>query len=443
MSHLRQPRDVELLPKTFREVFHILRRLGIRYIWIHRFCIVQDSETDWQTQASVMGEIYKSSFVCISALGAPDDDAGCFYDRDIEDVKPFVVTLSPDGHSPPRQYVNDKDPYRWQDKFSEEALARRAWVDQERVLAPRTLHFGRTQIYWECYEGFCCETDPDFSWIWNLTNNDKLYPPPGPHIWKTLINSAGAYRQTNLPAWCLNYYGRCQLTHSSDKLVAILAVAKDVRRALKNLEREEKYLAVIWNTWLPNSLLWFILPDTALENRPTPYRAPSWSWASVDGGVHSAQMLFADPLVSVSDAMTLPLTDDTGQVLGGMITLTGKLMMVTIEDCGSGPWKPEESGVVNQWKICGFNTVEGFPILCNAQPSYDGRRMWPNGSVIFDTEADMCNDAMFLPISTFHFRQFGYPSNQYCGLLLSKVEATYRRLGLLHMSVADENEPET
>ncbi|KAK2774673.1 heterokaryon incompatibility protein [Colletotrichum kahawae] len=80
MSHLRQPRDVELLLKTFREVFDILRRLGIRYIWIDRFCIVQDSEADWQTQASVMGEIYKTSFVCISGLGAPDDDAGCFYD---------------------------------------------------------------------------------------------------------------------------------------------------------------------------------------------------------------------------------------------------------------------------------------------------------------------------------------------------------------------------
>ena len=31
-------------------------------------------------------------------------------------------------------------------------LSGRGWVLQERLLAPRTLHFGREQLFWECCE---------------------------------------------------------------------------------------------------------------------------------------------------------------------------------------------------------------------------------------------------------------------------------------------------
>ena len=36
----------------------------------------------------------------------------------------------------------------------------RAWVVQERLLAPRTLHFGRDQLFWECRTFEACESFP-------------------------------------------------------------------------------------------------------------------------------------------------------------------------------------------------------------------------------------------------------------------------------------------
>jgi len=36
-------------------------------------------------------------------------------------------------------------------------LLARAWVLQERLLAPRTLHIFQTEIAWECMEGSHCE----------------------------------------------------------------------------------------------------------------------------------------------------------------------------------------------------------------------------------------------------------------------------------------------
>lgn len=41
----------------------------------------------------------------------------------------------------------------------------RAWVLQEHMLAPQTLHLGSTQMVWECREHGTCESLPrDYSW---------------------------------------------------------------------------------------------------------------------------------------------------------------------------------------------------------------------------------------------------------------------------------------
>src|SRR2546421_346148 len=38
---------------------------------------------------------------------------------------------------------------------------RRAWVLQERLMAPRVLHFGSAQLFWECRRGLLCERFPE------------------------------------------------------------------------------------------------------------------------------------------------------------------------------------------------------------------------------------------------------------------------------------------
>lgn len=36
------------LPKTFRDALQFIKAIGISFIWIDSFCIIQDSVKDWE-----------------------------------------------------------------------------------------------------------------------------------------------------------------------------------------------------------------------------------------------------------------------------------------------------------------------------------------------------------------------------------------------------------
>jgi hypothetical protein len=70
-------------------------------------------------------------------------------------------------------------------------------------------------------------------------------------------------------------YTSAKLTRSTDKLVAIRGLANTIAAPTKY-----QYLAGLWNIQLPFQLIWKIFDPAP---RPPTYRAPSWSWVSVDG----------------------------------------------------------------------------------------------------------------------------------------------------------------
>jgi hypothetical protein len=49
----------------------------------------------------------------------------------------------------------------WQRGVEDAPLTRRGWVVQERALAPRTVHFGKEELFWECLELTASETFPN------------------------------------------------------------------------------------------------------------------------------------------------------------------------------------------------------------------------------------------------------------------------------------------
>jgi len=50
----------------------------MRYLWIDSICIIQDSPEDWQKEAADMGRIFGDAMLTVFAVGAEDDDGGCF-----------------------------------------------------------------------------------------------------------------------------------------------------------------------------------------------------------------------------------------------------------------------------------------------------------------------------------------------------------------------------
>ncbi|KAF2661321.1 HET-domain-containing protein, partial [Lophiostoma macrostomum CBS 122681] len=70
--------DVEELPRTFVEAMEVTLKLGISYIWIDSFCIIQDSGSDWDHEAALMASVYRNAFCTIAAVDATDGNGGLF-----------------------------------------------------------------------------------------------------------------------------------------------------------------------------------------------------------------------------------------------------------------------------------------------------------------------------------------------------------------------------
>lgn len=95
----------------------------------------------------------------ISANGAGDGAQECLFLRDLQTLKLSEVTIKWDATNEKLYYVNKQLNHgivRWGSP-----LTRRAWCMQERLLAPRVLHFAKDQILWECQKLECCEMHPN------------------------------------------------------------------------------------------------------------------------------------------------------------------------------------------------------------------------------------------------------------------------------------------
>jgi len=68
------------LPQTFRDAITVVDQLGLKYLWIDSLTIVQDDIEDWRLEGSKMAEIYRNSYVTISATSASCSNSGLFFD---------------------------------------------------------------------------------------------------------------------------------------------------------------------------------------------------------------------------------------------------------------------------------------------------------------------------------------------------------------------------
>lgn len=175
-------------------------------------------------------------------------------------------------------------------------------------MAARTLFFSDTEMFWGCKVRDANESFPEGTPHFSERHIFHLEKRPLSHSWNTIVT----------------LYTLGKLTFSEDKLVAISGIARAVQQ-----DTHDQYLAGLWRKDIEFQLCW-----CATRRRPQymNYRAPSWSWASVDGMVTSVT---ADKknqykhYAHVIDAYTTPSGQDPmGRVSGGQITVSCTSMLL-------------------------------------------------------------------------------------------------------------------
>ncbi|PMD63083.1 uncharacterized protein K444DRAFT_715933 [Hyaloscypha bicolor E] len=240
-----------------------------------------------------MGTVYANSVLNLTAVDSPDSYTGLFFQR-LENRLlgwRFKVPLEQEQGVSYEESVWDCVPARRRESFTNNVLTARAWVFQERFLAPRNLYFGMDELSWECRTRSTYEASPfdDQSLV-----RDGSLPFHNPLV--DITNSATQWFQI------LKHYSKGRLTVESDKLTALSGVAK-----LFALKSGKTYIAGLWKEDLLNQLLWKVASPT---NKIGIYRAPSWSWAAVDSQVdllcdqHTTEPI--KPLITVEQYFVEP-----------------------------------------------------------------------------------------------------------------------------------------
>ena len=247
----------------------------------------------------------------------------------------------------------------WEDAFKDMPLMKRAWVVQELLLAPSVLHLGGMQLFWECYELKACETYPE-GLPPNLRPSSISREAVG-----GLLNDAGCRsggiesgsdtnRKDDLwKLWkgVVELYSAKRLTYSSDKLVALSGIAKLMESTL-----DDQYCAGLWRKSLVRQLYWTsVCHEQRLRPRPKPYRAPSWSWASLDGPVtqdfHEESSVRS--LINITDCKVENTADNTtSSVTGGILRLSGWLASMQLGPPFQGKWSVFFNGAWRQEYCC-------------------------------------------------------------------------------------------
>ncbi|KAK9790464.1 putative Heterokaryon incompatibility protein [Seiridium cardinale] len=321
---------VSALALNFQDAIHATRKLGLRYVWIDSFCILQGSREDWQLEAPMMNKVYRNAILTLAPTASSDAYGGLFRARDPALVLPYKMQITvkdPETDDVAQRIIYAVPRYSWKFQVAESALGQRAWVLQERVLSRRTVYFGEDQIFWECRELAASSTFMD-GLPGRLLGDENVRPKNFQSDVKQRLD-AGPRGADWYGPWreLLRAYTTCDITNPMDKLVAISGMAKEFSLLL-----EDEYAAGLWRKNLVDDLLWYTIEVPGrYARRPESYRAPSWSWASVDAPVLFADDLDVEEYVQVLHVEINPVhTDLTMEIRSASIFLCGYLIETTI-----------------------------------------------------------------------------------------------------------------
>ncbi|PFH59657.1 hypothetical protein XA68_12062 [Ophiocordyceps unilateralis] len=350
-SHQHDGIPIQDLPRTIRDAIHATKKLGLRYLWVDRLCIIQDSVQDWSHQAALMCHIYSGAAITLSADGSSSSTDGLFQTPQAFSLIEYKPYLDAEGNETPFLLLEDDDHHHSLDdlvRTNSQPIDQRGWTLQERLTSPRVLHFTKGELIWECDTLTECECRRQ------STPSRRLGKQQGPetvyHDWRELVRM----------------YTTRALSQETDKLPAFQGLVDKFKQIITGHGKDDEYLAGLWRgdlaaqlAWKPpvpadgeafmkatrrasttkviqqmseDGSEWFEIMKQRNQiddwHRTKGYIAPTWSWAHLHGPVSYFTIYPPSPFKSYVDILQAETTpripgEENGQLTSGSITLRG------------------------------------------------------------------------------------------------------------------------
>lgn len=321
---------LNLVPKTITDAIRITRELGIKLLWVDSLCLVQDEEDELAKEIAKMHHYFGNAYITISAAVPASCREGFLQDHPIpshDKTFPFGPFYFPVDLGTPERSSTLKLVHL---RLEHQAIDSRAWTLQEGLLSHRLASFGSRLVRWSC--------------------RTESYGKPVQEDLRTLRHTLSVVRRgvvglseqrrirMKLRLWgrIVENYTRRDLSKRGDKLRAISGVSSVLSApSTDNPERQYQVdfaagflmanslthpLTMVDSSrleiryhpqdhfesgLLALQLLWHApstrrgtlssgLEDQKQGSQPSPYVAPSWSWASHVGAVGTAISTMVD-----------------------------------------------------------------------------------------------------------------------------------------------------
>ncbi|KAH7090773.1 heterokaryon incompatibility protein-domain-containing protein [Paraphoma chrysanthemicola] len=344
-AHMDDGIRFESLPKLFQDAVQLAHALKIPYLWIDALCIMQGDEDDWRQQSANMRDIYRNSYVTFAATSASDSQGSC-----ASYLPPLFDAQGVGDYAYARQKLphfrsdhnSGTDPPLPTYQSTQFPLLERAWVYQERLLAPRVLHLTAHELVFECAESTICQ----------CSNTDQTYviSEGDPKVDHAMALAFGGTDVSKRWRTVVQEYSPLRLTFAKDRLPALAGLAHQFAEHRPG----DTYLAGVWRRTLFADMLWTAFPGPAAPLQI--WRAPSWSWACIQGAIRYRAkrdkyiISFPELVEAYCESSGV---DSMGEVKpGAYLVLKGQVIISVPE--GTGMAQSRLSSASSQLRFCDY-----------------------------------------------------------------------------------------
>jgi hypothetical protein len=286
----------ETLPNVLEDAIQVVRNLNLQYLWIDRYCILQNDALDKHNQIAKMDLIFKRSQLTIIAAAGSSPDHG----------------LPGIGKSLRKPQMSRKVakhtwlliPYHPTRTVKQSHWNGRGWTYQEAIFSRRRLIFTDEEIYFEC-DGMSRRESVNID----------------PHVSKSSSDFDSSLSRTQsfpelngTPDDILDHiseFSKRDLSYPSDVLNAMMGVFRSYEAAFGRAKATHHWgvplvfpnspsdeICLPWTAKLLYGLSW---AHCVSNGRRKGF--PSWSWTGWLGGVHFSKKIATfnpDPAIRVS-----------------------------------------------------------------------------------------------------------------------------------------------